>query len=167
MYLNCRGLRSERVKHHPPYHLTQYNGSYIPSKETGKSVDNSVFVLIAFNFFPLQTRNSDEILAPQMRKLPFLGTDCFICHQKVYIMERLIVERKLFHRSCFRCGRCRACLRPGTYHYMPETETFYCLFDCTRGRSLVLIRKRDTESPRLMVYDSFLLVHYSSDLYKF
>ncbi|KAJ7372669.1 filamin binding [Desmophyllum pertusum] len=27
-----------------------------------------------------------------------------------------------------------ACLRPGTYHYIPETEKFGCLFDCSGGQ---------------------------------
>ena len=50
-------------------------------------------------------------------------------------MERLVAERKLFHRACFRCDKCSACLRPGTYHYFPETEKFCCLFDCTGGNN--------------------------------
>ena len=50
-------------------------------------------------------------------------------------MERLVAERKLFHRTCFRCDKCSACLRPGTYHYFPETEKFCCLFDCTGGNN--------------------------------
>ena len=53
-------------------------------------------------------------------------------------MERLIVERKLFHRACFRCSKCSACLRPGTYHYFPETDKFCCLFDCAGGNYTVL-----------------------------
>ena len=50
-------------------------------------------------------------------------------------MERLVAERKLFHRACFRCDKCGACLRPGTYHYFPEKEKFCCLFDCTGGNN--------------------------------
>ena len=80
-----------------------------------------------------QNRNSDELTPSAARKSPFLGNDCFVCHSRVFLMERLIAEKKLFHRACFRCDKCSACLRPGTYHYFPETEKFCCLFDCAGG----------------------------------
>lgn len=80
------------------------------------------------------TRHLEEPSPNTARKSPFLGNDCWICHSRVYLMERLIAERKLFHRACFRCHKCSACLRPGTYHYFPETDKFCCLFDCTGGQ---------------------------------
>lgn len=88
---------------------------------------------------PLRTsletnRSTDELVPSAPRKSPMLGNDCFICHNRVFLMERLIAERKLFHRACFRCDKCRACLRPGTYHYFPDTKKFCCLFDCPGGQ---------------------------------
>ncbi|XP_074638150.1 uncharacterized protein LOC141896731 isoform X1 [Acropora palmata] len=107
-------------------------------KETGqgsKSLEQDSFTT------NLQTvRSSNGTSANSARKSPFLGTDCYICHKRVYFMERLIAERKLFHRACFRCCKCNACLRLGTYHYSPETDTFCCLFDCPGGLREVPIK---------------------------
>ncbi|XP_022696199.1 MICAL-like protein 1 isoform X2 [Varroa jacobsoni] len=40
---------------------------------------------------------------------------CTACHKKVFLLERLIVGSRLYHRSCFRCCRCQAILSPGAY----------------------------------------------------
>lgn len=95
-------------------------GKYLRQDSTGANLET--------------VRSSTETSPNVTRKSPFLGNDCCICHKRVYIVERLIAERKLFHRACFRCSKCNACLRPGTYHYFHETDKFSCLFDCGGGQ---------------------------------
>lgn len=53
---------------------------------------------------------------------------CRVCQQKVFILERLIVDGKLCHRTCFKCVKCRALLKPGAYigDYMGMYECVVC-----------------------------------------
>ncbi len=51
---------------------------------------------------------------------------CARCREMVYLMERLQVEGRLFHRACFRCFTCDTQLRMGTYRYIPAEDQFYC-----------------------------------------
>eukprot|EP00112_Aurelia_sp_Birch-Aquarium-sp1_P003742 Seg1421.5 transcript_id=Seg1421.5/GoldUCD/mRNA.D3Y31 product="MICAL-like protein 2" protein_id=Seg1421.5/GoldUCD/D3Y31 len=51
---------------------------------------------------------------------------CANCGKTVYLMERLQVEGKLFHRVCFKCNTCETQLRMGTYRYIPVEDKFYC-----------------------------------------
>uniref|UniRef100_A0A8D1IJZ7 Molecule interacting with CasL protein 1 n=1 Tax=Sus scrofa TaxID=9823 RepID=A0A8D1IJZ7_PIG len=52
---------------------------------------------------------------------------CALCGQHLYILERLSVEGRFFHRSCFRCWVCEVTLWPGAYGQHPEDGHFYCL----------------------------------------
>lgn len=46
---------------------------------------------------------------------------CYACKNRVFILERLIVDSKLYHRTCFRCSKCSAQLNPGDH---VESDTF-------------------------------------------
>ncbi|XP_002732692.2 uncharacterized protein LOC144341567 isoform X2 [Saccoglossus kowalevskii] len=37
------------------------------------------------------------------------------CGKRVYEMEKMVADKFLFHKSCFRCKECRTVLRPGNY----------------------------------------------------
>uniref|UniRef100_A0A8D1SNJ7 Molecule interacting with CasL protein 1 n=1 Tax=Sus scrofa TaxID=9823 RepID=A0A8D1SNJ7_PIG len=52
---------------------------------------------------------------------------CALCGQHLYILERLSVEGRFFHRSCFRCWVCEVTLWPGAYGQHPKDGHFYCL----------------------------------------
>ena len=41
-------------------------------------------------------------------------------------MERLVVEQRVFHRSCLRCFECNSTLHQGAYEFDPESGKFYC-----------------------------------------
>lgn len=45
-----------------------------------------------------QTENIDQ----KTEKKGSIGDKCTICHEKVYLMERLMDDNKLYHRACFR-----------------------------------------------------------------
>lgn len=36
---------------------------------------------------------------------------CLVCEKAVYHMEKLEVDRKLFHKQCFKCQECKKTLR--------------------------------------------------------
>ena len=60
---------------------------------------------------------------------------CRLCDKKVFLMERLTVESKLFHRICFKCSVCGIQLKTSTYEYDRATGLFYCSRDFkNRGR---------------------------------
>ncbi|XP_033121545.1 MICAL-like protein 1 isoform X2 [Anneissia japonica] len=61
------------------------------------------------------------------RKISTMGDKCISCGKKVYLMERLVIESKLFHRACFKCKTCKATLRSGTYKKTTNSAEFECL----------------------------------------
>uniref|UniRef100_A0A6I8N7W9 MICAL like 1 n=1 Tax=Ornithorhynchus anatinus TaxID=9258 RepID=A0A6I8N7W9_ORNAN len=54
------------------------------------------------------------------------SSSCAICHQHVHLVQRYLAEGKLYHRQCFRSGRCSSTLLPGAYKSGPEAGTFVC-----------------------------------------
>ncbi|XP_020901537.1 F-actin-monooxygenase MICAL3 [Exaiptasia diaphana] len=100
--------KDDRLKVEYPFHKQ-------PSTENLKSAPES------------NEKKTDVVNSPRQTSI---GTICSSCHTKVYILERLVVEHKLFHRACCKCSKCGAGLRPGTYTYCIETEEFYCIYAC-------------------------------------
>uniref|UniRef100_A0A8C7JD18 Molecule interacting with CasL protein 1 n=1 Tax=Oncorhynchus kisutch TaxID=8019 RepID=A0A8C7JD18_ONCKI len=47
--------------------------------------------------------------------------ECYFCCQRVYVLERISTEGKLFHRSCFTCHQCGTTLRLGGYTFNQHT----------------------------------------------
>ncbi|XP_066910594.1 F-actin-monooxygenase MICAL3-like [Clytia hemisphaerica] len=54
---------------------------------------------------------------------------CCLCEKKVFLMERLTVESKLFHRICFKCCVCNIQLKTSTYEYDRSSGMFFCAKD--------------------------------------
>ncbi|XP_027727553.1 MICAL-like protein 1 isoform X1 [Vombatus ursinus] len=66
-----------------------------------------------------------ESLAEQgSRSIP--SSSCAACQQHVHLVQRYLVEGKLYHRQCFRCKECSSTLLPGAYKNGPEAGTFVC-----------------------------------------
>ncbi|XP_053109409.1 MICAL-like protein 1 isoform X2 [Hemicordylus capensis] len=55
-----------------------------------------------------------------------LSSTCSACQQHVHLVQRYLVEGKLYHRQCFRCKECSSTLLPGSYKPGPEWGTFVC-----------------------------------------
>uniref|UniRef100_A0A147BRP3 Putative beta-spectrin n=1 Tax=Ixodes ricinus TaxID=34613 RepID=A0A147BRP3_IXORI len=53
---------------------------------------------------------------------------CHVCRNRVFLLERLMVDGRLYHRCCFRCSRCSAILSPGAYN---ECDTSPGSYECT------------------------------------
>ena len=53
------------------------------------------------------------------------GENCALCARPVFILERLSVAGKLFHRTCFKCARCEEQLTLASF-YETETGQFCC-----------------------------------------
>ena len=51
---------------------------------------------------------------------------CEECGERVFLMERLGVENRVFHRTCFKCSTCHCKLKAGSYEYDTHSDKFYC-----------------------------------------
>jgi cysteine/glycine-rich protein len=49
---------------------------------------------------------------------------CCKCDKTVYPDDRVVVDKKVMHESCFRCAKCKTKLKPGNYADLNGTE--YC-----------------------------------------
>ncbi|XP_072021316.1 uncharacterized protein [Amphiura filiformis] len=61
------------------------------------------------------------------RKKATMGDKCKMCGKHVYMIERQVVDGKLFHRACFKCDKCFTTLRPGSYKNTKDPKKFECL----------------------------------------
>ncbi|XP_022244394.1 uncharacterized protein LOC106461667 isoform X2 [Limulus polyphemus] len=52
---------------------------------------------------------------------------CQVCQQKVFILERLLVDGKVYHRTCFKCAKCGVLLKPGAYVEGDSVGTYECV----------------------------------------
>ncbi|KAK0174825.1 hypothetical protein PV327_010549 [Microctonus hyperodae] len=53
---------------------------------------------------------------------------CAVCGMPVFLAEKLVIGRTIYHRICFRCARCNNQLTPGNYYETEDNE--YCCETC-------------------------------------
>ncbi|XP_069966485.1 F-actin-monooxygenase MICAL3 isoform X3 [Bactrocera oleae] len=54
---------------------------------------------------------------------------CQKCQLPVFLAERLLVGKKVYHRTCLKCARCGSQLTPGSF-YETEVDGEYCCETC-------------------------------------
>ncbi|KAK9539692.1 hypothetical protein VZT92_002194 [Zoarces viviparus] len=61
-----------------------------------------------------------------------LSSTCAACQKHVHLVQRFLVDGKLYHRSCFRCTECRSTLLPGSYKLGSNSGALVCTHHLAR-----------------------------------
>ncbi|XP_030649182.1 MICAL-like protein 1 [Chanos chanos] len=64
-----------------------------------------------------------------------LSSSCRVCQKRVHLVQRVLVQGKLYHRTCFRCSQCSCMLLPGSYREVSETGSLVCALPCSPSQS--------------------------------
>ncbi|XP_058625230.1 MICAL-like protein 1 isoform X2 [Onychostoma macrolepis] len=70
------------------------------------------------------TRFSSDVVRSSDKRV------CSVCHTRVHLIQRVLVKGCLYHRSCFRCSRCRRSLLPISFTVNSETGSLQCSYPC-------------------------------------
>ncbi|XP_060713241.1 MICAL-like protein 2a isoform X1 [Tachysurus vachellii] len=72
-------------------------------------------------------RNADKaVLVESSNKNGTLNSKCGVCRSHVHLVQRHLVDGKLYHRSCFKCCECAAALQSGAYTCGQQPGTLRC-----------------------------------------
>ncbi|XP_056256734.1 MICAL-like protein 2a [Seriola aureovittata] len=66
------------------------------------------------------------VLAENANKSGTLNSKCVACKSHVHLVQRHLVDGKLYHRSCFKCSECSSVLHAGGYKPGKSPDTFIC-----------------------------------------
>ncbi|KAM9780135.1 MICAL-like protein 2a [Neosynchiropus ocellatus] len=66
------------------------------------------------------------VLTENSNKSGTLNSKCVACKSHVHLVQRHLVEGRLYHRSCFVCSECSSVLHVGGYKAGKDPDTFIC-----------------------------------------
>ncbi|XP_068176995.1 MICAL-like protein 1 isoform X2 [Antennarius striatus] len=61
-----------------------------------------------------------------------LSSTCAACQKHVHLVQRFLVDGKLYHRNCFRCMECHSTLLPASYKLGTNSRELFCTHHLTR-----------------------------------
>ncbi|XP_072531033.1 MICAL-like protein 2a isoform X2 [Salminus brasiliensis] len=77
---------------------------------------------------PQTDRASEKktVLVESSNKTGTLNSKCAVCKCHVHLVQRHLVEGKLYHRSCFKCSECSAPLQSAAFKVGQDPGTLLC-----------------------------------------
>ncbi|XP_058237229.1 MICAL-like protein 2 [Hemibagrus wyckioides] len=73
-----------------------------------------------------ETDTKRDVAVERSEKPATINRNCSICNKQVHLVQRHLVDGKLYHRNCFKCSECFNILLSGTYKPGKEPNTFIC-----------------------------------------
>ncbi|XP_073707847.1 MICAL-like protein 1 isoform X2 [Garra rufa] len=87
-------------------------------------------------FSPPEGRDAQtESGADSQPKRSTLSSTCSACGKHVHLVQRILVDSKLYHRICFRCRECSRTLLPGSYKFTEDLGALVCKHHFTKSAS--------------------------------
>ncbi|XP_062846446.1 MICAL-like protein 2a [Trichomycterus rosablanca] len=127
-------------ENHPPSLLIQNSRSdrcVSPSLKQQSAMDKHTASKIiqkhlSSNVSPISLKTSDRdvekksVSNENSNKTGTLNSKCAVCRNHVHLVQRHLVDGKLYHRSCFKCCECSAALHSGAYKAGQQPGTLLC-----------------------------------------
>ncbi|KAI4892897.1 hypothetical protein NFI96_027583, partial [Prochilodus magdalenae] len=76
-----------------------------------------------------------QLSADIQPKRSTLSSTCAACGKHVHLVQRFLVDGKLYHRNCFRCRECSSTLLPGSYKLVGDNGSLVCTHHFARTLS--------------------------------
>ncbi|MCI4393475.1 hypothetical protein PGIGA_G00157820 [Pangasianodon gigas] len=89
-------------------------------------VKNQPVTAKAFSSPKTDTDTKRDVPVERSDKSGTINRGCSICNKHVHLVQRHLVDGKLYHRNCFKCSECSNILLSGTYKPGKEPNTFIC-----------------------------------------
>ncbi|XP_052442339.1 MICAL-like protein 2 [Carassius gibelio] len=90
--------------------------------------------------------NKREVLTERGNKST-LSSSCSVCKQHVHLVQRHLVDGKLYHRNCFKCKECSTILLSGTYKPGKVAGSFICKTHTSIEKPLTALTTHITVAP--------------------
>ncbi|XP_059414552.1 MICAL-like protein 2 [Carassius carassius] len=76
---------------------------------------------------PHRDAEKKAVLVENSNKTGTLNSVCAICGNHVHLVQRHLVDGKLYHRSCFKCSVCYSTLKSGAYKLGADNGSLVCI----------------------------------------
>ncbi|XP_065116229.1 MICAL-like protein 2a isoform X2 [Paramisgurnus dabryanus] len=106
-----------------------------PARQTGtewhkssgtKCVQTPATSLRAESQKPYPDAEKKTVLVETSNKSGTLKSDCTVCGNHVHLVQRHLVDGKLYHRNCFKCSVCYGTLKSGAFKLGADPGSLVC-----------------------------------------